>query len=91
MFTSLFNVEVADVVALSPWIGSDCSGVWGALSDDGYEQICVGGGSAPSHSSSSSVSGSTSTATTTSPTITSTTTAPTLPAISELPKCGVSL
>ncbi|OGE53422.1 hypothetical protein PENARI_c008G09124 [Penicillium arizonense] len=88
MFKSLFDVDITDVVALNPWISSDCDGVWDALSSDGYEQICVMGSSTPSHPSSSSASGSTATATTTGHTVTSTTAAPSLPAISQLPQCG---
>ncbi|KAJ5603315.1 hypothetical protein N7537_006271 [Penicillium hordei] len=42
MFWSLFNVSVATVTSLNPWIGSDCDvGVWNVLSSDGFEQICV--------------------------------------------------
>ncbi|KAJ5218703.1 uncharacterized protein N7498_000802 [Penicillium cinerascens] len=88
MFPSRFNVDMADVIALNPWIGADCDGVWDALSSDGYEQICVEGNSMPSHSSSFSTSGSSTTATATGPTVTSTATFPSLPAISQLPKCG---
>lgn len=46
MFLSLFNVSVTTVTSLNPWIGSDCdTGVWDALSSDGFEQICVEGNS----------------------------------------------
>ncbi|KAJ5184409.1 hypothetical protein N7472_009249 [Penicillium cf. griseofulvum] len=42
MFSSLSNVSVTTVTSLNPWIGSDCdTGVWSALSGDGFEQICV--------------------------------------------------
>ncbi|KAJ5800077.1 uncharacterized protein N7518_002145 [Penicillium psychrosexuale] len=37
-----FNFSVTTVTSLNPWIGSDCdTGVWNALSSDGFEQICV--------------------------------------------------
>lgn len=53
MFESLFNITVERVTALNPWIGSDCdTGVWGAVANDGYEQICVEASSTASTSTS---------------------------------------
>ncbi|CAI7646710.1 unnamed protein product, partial [Penicillium palitans] len=46
MFSSLFNVSITTVTSLNPWIGSDRdTGVWNALSSDGFEQTCVEGNS----------------------------------------------
>lgn len=43
MFSTLWDVSVADVVALNPWIGSNCDvGMWSSTSSDGFVQICVG-------------------------------------------------
>lgn len=83
MFSSIFNVDMTDVVALNPWVGEDCEGVWDFLSSDGYEQICVESKSPSPSPSTSSTSRSSVSATTTS-------TATGQPAISQLPECGVS-
>ncbi|UNI22107.1 hypothetical protein JDV02_008028 [Purpureocillium takamizusanense] len=42
MVPNLFNITVAELTRLNPWIGSECdTGIWSQLTPDGYEQVCV--------------------------------------------------
>ncbi|PGH35458.1 hypothetical protein GX50_01673 [[Emmonsia] crescens] len=48
MFSDLFDVDVATVASLNPWIGLDCdTGLWSELSPDGFVQLCVSKNSPP--------------------------------------------
>ncbi|KAK5636388.1 hypothetical protein RRF57_012100 [Xylaria bambusicola] len=38
----LLNITISELTNLNPWIGKDCdTGLWSAMSKDGYTQLCV--------------------------------------------------